>query len=130
MEHLVILLIIVGVIDVVISTISHFRNIKNDDLGKQFLETTKAFNQEKEQFRTQLEIKDTIIAALRDKNARQINYDVVRVNAIIAAMQGILSNPKREWKEFYKEDIVGNAISYADYLVETLKKQEENEEKK
>lgn len=66
-EHLVILLIIVGVIDVVISTIFHFRNLKNDDLGKQFLETTKAFNQEKEQFRTQLEIKDTIIAALRDK---------------------------------------------------------------
>lgn len=122
MEHLVILLIIVGVVDFVISTISHVYNIQKDDLGKQFLETTKAFNQENEQFRTQLKIKDTIIAALQDKKSRQINYDAVRVNAAIAAMLGILSNPKREWKEFYKEDIVGNAISYADYLVETLKK--------
>ncbi len=128
MEHLVILLIIVGVVDIVISTISHIHNIKNDDLGKQFLETTKSFNQEKENFRTQLEIKDTIIAALRNKNAKEIDWNVVRINAAYSAMQGILANPRKEWGEYYKKDIVGNAISYADYLVEILKKEQDKDD--
>ena len=52
----------------------------------------------------------------------------VRERAIISCMQGILSNPK--WPEcsegsFYKSNVVGNAISYADYLIEQLDKENE-----
>ena len=50
-----------------------------------------------------------------------------RRNAIVSFIQGILSNsswPDASSGGFYKKDVVTNAISYADELIEKLKSEE------
>lgn len=63
------------------------------------------------------------------KYEKTIDWEQRRYELAKEAMGGILSNPK--WDKasdlgFYKSNVVGNAISYADYMIEQLKVKKED----
>lgn len=97
---------------------------------------TKCLALERETFQKQLDKRDDVILDLQarlklsqDKNSIVMRWDNLRCQTIIGCMQGMLANSR--WDKvsengYHKGNIVGNAISYADYLVEQLKKEEES----
>jgi len=66
------------------------------------------------------------IALDRVDNSKEINWEQRRYDLAKSAMKSILSNPK--WDKvselgFYKKNVVGNALSYADEMIKQLKEE-------
>lgn len=56
---------------------------------------------------------------------KEIDWEQVRIQAAIAAMQGVFASKEID---IYRDDVVKIAVIYADTLIEELKKKKEDKQ--